>query len=124
MDYVIKRLGVKNGKTYKVHQQRLKFYHASQQKRNSLEKGKEDDESSDNEQPAKSKRKYTKNMNNPRWKSNQNQNVTQETASETESESDFGENEFNESQVVDKKEIQNNNSSKNLAKNNRNTRIN
>ena len=124
MDYVIKRLGVKNSKTYKVHQQRLKYYHASQQKRNSLEKGEEDDESSDNEQPAKSKRKYRKNMNNPRWKSNQNQNVTQETASETESESDFGENEFNESQVVDKKEIQNNNSSKNLAKNNRNTRIN
>ena len=124
MDYVIKRLGVKNSKTYKVHQQRLKFYHASQQKRNSLEKGEEDDESSDNEQSAKSTRKYTKNMNNPRWKSNQNQNVTQETASETESESDFGENEFNESQVVDKKEIQNNNSSKNLAKNNRNTRIN
>ena len=54
-------------------------------------------------------------MNNPRWKSNQNQNVTQETASETESESDFDENEFNESQVVNKKEIQNNNSSKNLA---------
>ena len=118
MDYVIKRLGVKNSKTYKVHQQRLKFYHASQQKRNSLEKGEEDDESSDNEQSAKSTRKYTKNMNNPRWKSNQNQNVTQETASETESESDFDENEFNESQVVNKKEIQNNNSSKNLAKNN------
>ena len=57
-------------------------------------------------------------MNNPRWKSNQNQNVTQETASETESESDFDENEFNESQVVNKKEIQNNNSSKNLAKHN------
>ena len=57
-------------------------------------------------------------MNNPRWKSNQNQNVTQESASETESDSDFDENELNESQVVNKKEIQNDNSSKNSAKNN------
>jgi hypothetical protein len=93
VDYVIKRLGIKNGKRYKIHQNRLKFYHATQQKRDSLEKGEEDDESSNDEQPAKSKRKYIKNMNNPRWKNNQNQNVTRETASETESESDFDENE-------------------------------
>ena len=44
MDYVIKRLGVKNGKRYKIHQPRLKLYHASQQKRDNLEKGEEDDE--------------------------------------------------------------------------------
>jgi hypothetical protein len=36
-------------------------------------------------------------MNNPRWKNNQIQNETPETASETESESDFDENEFEES---------------------------
>jgi hypothetical protein len=46
VDYVMKRLGRKNGKRYKIHQNRLKFYHASQQKRDSLEKGEEDDESS------------------------------------------------------------------------------
>jgi hypothetical protein len=60
VDYVIKRLGIKNGKRYKIHQNRFKFYHASQQTRDSLEKGEEDDESSNDEQPAKSKRKYIK----------------------------------------------------------------
>jgi hypothetical protein len=118
VDYVIKRLGIKNGKRYKIHQNRLKFYHASQQKRDSLEKGEEDDESSNDEQPAKSKRKYIKNMNNPRWKNNQNQNVTRETASETESDSDFDENECRESQVEKKDEIEDDNSLNNLANNN------
>ncbi len=119
MDYVIKRLGIKNGKRYKIHQNRLKFYHASQQKRDSFEKGEEDDESSNAEQPAKSKRKYIKNMNNPRWKKNQNQNVCQdETASETESESDFDANECKESQVENEDEIEDDNSLNNLANNN------
>jgi hypothetical protein len=117
MDYVIKRLGVKNGKRYKIHQPRLKLYHASQQKRDNLEKGEEDDESSNDELPAKSKRKYTKNMNNPRWKNNQNQNLTHETASETESESDFDENEFRKSQVENENEIEEDNSLNNLANN-------
>jgi hypothetical protein len=119
VDYVIKRLGIKNGKRYKIHQNRLKFYHASQQKRDSFEKGEEDDESSNAEQPAKSKRKYIKNMNNPRWKKNQNQNVCQdETASETESESDFDANECKESQVENEDEIEDDNSLNNLANNN------
>jgi hypothetical protein len=116
VDYVIKRLGIKNGKRYKIHQQRLKFYHASQQKRDSLEKVEEDDESSNDEQPAKSKRKYIKNMNNPRWKNNQIQNVTCETASEKESESDFDENVCKESQVEN--EDDNDNSLNNLFNNN------
>jgi hypothetical protein len=116
---VIKRLGmVKNGKRYKIHQNRLKFYHASQQKRGCLEKGEEDDESSNDEQSAKSKSKYTKNMNNPRWKNNLNQNVTRETASETESESDFDENECRESQVENEEEIEDDNSLNKLANNN------
>jgi hypothetical protein len=57
-------------------------------------------------------------MNNPRWKNNQNQNVTPETASETESESDFDENEFKESQVENEDEIEDVNSLNNLANNN------
>jgi hypothetical protein len=36
----------------------------------------EDDESSNDEQPAKNKRKYTKDMNNPRWKNNKNKAIT------------------------------------------------
>jgi hypothetical protein len=118
VDYVIKRLGIKNAKRYLIHQQRLKFYHASQQKKDSLKKGEEGDESSNDEEPAKSNRKYIKNMNNPRWKNNQNQNVTHKKARETESESDFDENEFKESQVENEDEIEDDNSLNNLANNN------
>ena len=56
-------------------------------------------------------------MNNPRWKNNQNQNVTRETASETESESDFDENECRESQVENEDEMEDDNSLNNLANN-------
>ena len=64
IDYLIQRAGAKKAKIYKIHQNRLKFYNHSEIK---LKEIKEESLSESEDNTNKPKRKYVKNMNNPRW---------------------------------------------------------
>ena len=54
VDYLIQRAGVKKGKIYKIHQNRLKFYHADNNKRDEI---KHEMLSNDENEEVKKKRK-------------------------------------------------------------------
>jgi hypothetical protein len=74
VDYLIQRAGVKKGKIYKIHQNRLKFYHPNNNKRDEIE---HEMLSSDENEEVKEKRKYTKDKNNPRWKKKKQDSETE-----------------------------------------------
>jgi hypothetical protein len=74
VDYLIQRAGVLNGKIYKIHQNRLKFYHADNNKRDEIEHKML---SNDDNEVVKKKRKYTLDKNNPRWKKTKRDSETE-----------------------------------------------
>jgi hypothetical protein len=71
VDYIIQRANTKKGKLYKIHKNRLKFYQMSNIKLKQTELVSDSPIENDHSF-VKSKRKYVKNMNNPRWKNQKN----------------------------------------------------
>jgi hypothetical protein len=88
VDYIIQRANTKKGKLYKVHKNRLKFYHMSSNKLKQTELI--SDSTIENDHGiVKSKRKYTKNINNPRWKNQKNLNRKNDSDLVTSSSRDY-----------------------------------
>ncbi|RNA06820.1 hypothetical protein BpHYR1_014843 [Brachionus plicatilis] len=75
-DYLIKLASSHRSKVRQVHKNRLKYYFHSG---HSLPTIKEEPV----EQPDRQKRKYTKNLNNPRWKPIENHNEPEHNVTDT-----------------------------------------
>jgi hypothetical protein len=75
VDYIIQRANTKKGKLYKIHKNRLKFYHMCNNKLKQTELVSDSPIENDHG-IVNSKRKYTKNINNPRWEKHKNLNHT------------------------------------------------
>jgi hypothetical protein len=86
LDYIIQRANTKKGKLYKIHKNRLKFYHMCNNKLKQTELV--SDSPIENHGIVKSKRKYTKNINNPRWEKQKNLNHKDSNDKVTSSSSD------------------------------------